>query len=206
MSVKIYHMTHIGNLASILKEGRLLCDARAPRCNPRSIAYGDLKMKRAVRTVPVPPGGVVADYVPFYFAPRSPMLYAIYTGYVRSGLSQSEIVYLVTSVETVAGAGKPFVFTDRHPLSYFPRFSNDLNQLNHFVDWNVMRSERWHDCPEYRDRKSRRQAEFLVYQELEWTLIEQIGVYDSARLEAVLQQLQHADHQPPVSVQGSWYY
>ncbi|MCS6919322.1 MAG: DUF4433 domain-containing protein, partial [Fimbriimonadales bacterium] len=132
--------------------------------------------------------------------------YAIHTGFVRSGLSQAEIVYLVTSAETIVQAGKPFVFTDRHPLSNFPRFSNDLNLLNQYVDWKVMRSERWHDCAEYPDRKSRRQAEFLVYQEVEWTLIEQIGVYDSTRLNTVLQTLQNAAHQPPVSVQGGWYY
>lgn len=206
MSIKIYHMTHIDNLASILKEGRLYCDAQAARLQPRSIAYDDLKRKRLKKAVPVPPGGFVADYVPFYFAPLSPMLYAIHTGYVRSGLSQAEIIYLVTSVETVVRAGKQFVFTDCHPLSSCPRFSNELSQLNQLVDWEVMRSAYWFNNSQYPDRKSRRQAEFLVYQELEWTLIEQIGVYDEACLASVLQQLQNAYHQPPVSVRRGWYY
>ncbi|GIV07148.1 MAG: hypothetical protein KatS3mg017_0350 [Fimbriimonadales bacterium] len=156
--------------------------------------------------MPIEPHGTLADYVPFYFAPCSPMLFAIHTGWVRSGLSQAEIIYLVTSVETVARQGKPFVFTDRHPLSGSPRFSNDLSHLNHYVDWNVMRSEYWFNSPSFPDRKSRRQAEFLVYQQLEWQLIEQIGTYDSARRDEVLQILQHANHQPPVVVQRAWYY
>jgi len=206
MSIYLYHMTHVGNLESILKEGRMYCDALAPRYNPRSIAYTNLKMKRAARSVPISPGGSVADYVPFYFAPRSPMLYAIHTGHVRSGLSQAEVVYLVTSVEVIALAGKRFVFTDRHPLSNFPRFSNDLSRITQFIDWNVMRSDYWHDCPQYPDRKSRRQAEFLVYREVEWGLIEQIGVYDTSYLKKVLQILQGAAHQPPVSVRREWYY
>ncbi|MFN7018828.1 MAG: DUF4433 domain-containing protein [Fimbriimonadales bacterium] len=206
MPIQIYHMTHIGNLESIIKASRLYSDAAASAYNPRSIAYLDLKKKRKEKTVPVPPNGVVADYVPFYFAPRSPMLYAIHKGCVRSGLSQTEIVYLVTSVETIARAGKLFVFTDRHPISSFPRFSNDLNLLNQFVDWNVMRSEYWHDTPQYPNRQSRRQAEFLVHQAVEWSLIEQIGVYDQGRLQQVQQILQSASHRPLVSVQRDWYY
>lgn len=206
MPIQIYHMTHIGNLESIIKASRLYSDAAASAYNPRSIAYLDIKKKREQKTVLVPPNGVVADYVPFYFAPRSPMLYAIHKGYVRSGLSQTEIVYLVTSVETIARAGKPFVFTDHHPISSFPRFSNDLNLLNQFVDWNVMRSERWHDTPQYPNRKSRRQAEFLVHQAVEWSLIERIGVYDQGMLQRVQQILQSASHQPLASVQRDWYY
>lgn len=206
MSVTIYHITHIANLMNIVNEGRLYCDRRAPQYLLQNIAYLNLRQQRRQRAVPVEPHGTLADYVPFYFAPRSPMLYAIHTGWVRQGLSQAEIIYLVTSVETVARAGKPFVFTDRHPLSASPRFSNDLSHLNHYVDWNVMHSKYWHDCPGYPDRKSRRQAEFLVYQQLEWRLIERIGVFDSARRDAVLQVLQRANHQPPVVVQREWYY
>jgi len=154
----------------------------------------------------VPPWGVLADYVPFYFAPCSPMLYAIHKGFVRSSLSQEEIIYLVTSVEKVAQAGKAFVFTDRHPLSTSARFSNDLNKLDQYVDQDVMRSRYWYDCPQFPDRRSRRQAEFLVHCQVEWSLIEQIGVFDRTRMVQVSQILQHATYRPPVLVERDWYY
>ncbi|MFN3691126.1 MAG: DarT ssDNA thymidine ADP-ribosyltransferase family protein, partial [Fimbriimonadales bacterium] len=70
----------------------------------------------------------------------------------------------------------------------------------------VMRSERWHDTHQYPNRKSRRQAEFLVHQAVEWSLIEQIGVYDQGLLQRVQQILQSASHQPLVSVRRDWYY
>jgi hypothetical protein len=199
-------MTHVQNLPSIIRTGCLYCDKQAQAHQARSTAYTNLKAKRAAKLVPVPPNGVIADYVPFYFAPRSPMLYAVHTGYVGTGLVQSEIVYLVTTVDTIVQAGKSFVFTDRHPLSSSPRFCNNLNQLNHHVDWQVMQLLYWNDTPECPDRKSRRQAEFLVYQMVEWTLIEQIGVFNRERLAQVSKVLASAAHQPPVQVRRDWYY
>jgi len=206
MSIIVYHMTHIQNLPSIINAGVLYCDRQAQERQARGIAYINFKQKRRFKAVPVPPNGVIADYVPFYFAPCSPMLFAIHTGYVDASLTQSEIVYLATTVEAIVDAGKSFVFTDRHSLSPVARFCNDLNQLNHYVDWQVMRSSYWHDTLEYPDRKSRRQAEFLVYQAVEWTLILGIGVYDQAHLAQVNALLAHAPHKPPVQVQRGWYY
>jgi len=206
MSIILYHMTHIQNLPSIINTGVLYCDKRAQTIKARSIAYVNFKEKRRIKPVPVPPGGVIADYVPFYFAPCSPMLFAIHKGFVDTSLTQSEIVYLTTTIEAIVDARKQFVFTDCHPLSPVAHFTNDLNQLNRYVDWNVMRSVYWHDIPEYPHRKSRRQAEFLVYQEVEWTLIQHIGVYDQARLLQVNEFLAHASYKPPVSVQRGWYY
>jgi hypothetical protein len=206
MSILIYHMTHIQNLPSIINAGVLYCDKRAQAIKARSIAYVNFKEKRRVKPVPVPPGGVIADYVPFYFAPCSPMLFAIHMGYVDASLTQSEIVYLTTTIEAIVDAGKPFVFTDCHPLSPVAHFANDLNQLNRYVDWNVMQSAYWYDTAEYPHRKSRRQAEFLVHHAVEWTLVQEIGVYDQARLQQVNEFLAHASYKPRVSVQRGWYY
>ena len=61
---------------------------------------------------------MLADYVPFYFAPRSPMLYAIYKCNVQDYTgSQEEIVYLVSTVEIATGLGLPGASpTDMHTL------------------------------------------------------------------------------------------
>ena len=93
----IYHITHIDNLASIVQAGGLWCDAECASHNISSveIAYTDLKQRRN-RTVVPELGGVLSDYVPFYFANRSPMLGAIHTGRVQGYAGgQQAIVYLV---------------------------------------------------------------------------------------------------------------
>ena len=77
-STPIFHITHVENLASIIREGGLRCDREAAERGLAEvgIAHQHIKDRRAGRRVPLPPGGTLDDYVPFYFAPRSPMLYS----------------------------------------------------------------------------------------------------------------------------------
>lgn len=203
--ISLYHITHIQNLQGIVERG-LLCDNRAQSRNPRSIAYGHLKAKRQFCRVPLAPGGVVADYAPFHFAPRSPMLYAIYTGCVPGVPGQSQIIYLVTTVGQVLERGLPYVFTDRHPISPAVQFYNIPDLLPHVIRWDIMRSEYWHDTWDIPDRKSLRQAEFLVYDCLPWECVVMIGVYDSDMLQRVQNLLQNAAHKPAVQICRRWYY
>jgi hypothetical protein len=74
----ILHFTHSDNLPEMVAAGRLSCDARA-RLRLTRVAIGDAEIKKMRRERPVGagPGGCVGDYVPFYFGPRSPMIYRI---------------------------------------------------------------------------------------------------------------------------------
>ncbi len=151
----LYHFTSLNNFASILNSGQLKCDGSVQEEGSLVTEIGDLaiKAKRRNKQVPVGPGGPLADYVPFYFAPRSPMLFRIWKGTVAtySG-SQDSLVYLVTSVERIIEMDLPFVFTDRHPLAAFARFSPDEGELN-TVDWGLMRARMWADTDADPDRK-----------------------------------------------------
>ena len=65
----IFHATHRSNLPSILTSGALLRFQRAEAI--RDIGDAEIKAARLRRPVPPAPGKVVADFVPFYFTPRS---------------------------------------------------------------------------------------------------------------------------------------
>jgi len=69
--------------------------------------------------VPIPPSGIVADGVRFYFAARSPILYVIYRGSVPTHAGgQDDMVYLVTNVEHLREAGSsPCLLTARQSVS-----------------------------------------------------------------------------------------
>ena len=70
----IYHITHIENLGSILRAGglRAVGRLREQGAGYQSIAYPHIQDRRGGVRVPCGVGGSLHDYVPFYFAPRSP--------------------------------------------------------------------------------------------------------------------------------------
>ncbi len=158
------------------------------------------------KPVLLPPGGTLGDYVPFYFAPLSPMLYAIHRGQVEGYVGgQSEVVHLASTVEAVAEAKLAWVFTEGHAEIRFTGFFNDLGDLDK-IDWGVMRGRYWYDTDNDPDRKRRRQAEFLVRDFFPWALISHIGVCNRNAELLVTQALEHSPHKPNAAVERSWYY
>jgi hypothetical protein len=77
---KIYHITHMGNLPSIIRDGGLASDSAIISRGGPSTAIGmnAIKQRRLMLPVSCHPGDHVGDYVPFYFCPRSVMLFLIY--------------------------------------------------------------------------------------------------------------------------------
>lgn len=208
MPPPIFHITHIDNLSSIITDGCVWCDSekQARGINCVNIAHVSLKARRSVTFVPFAPAGTLDDYTPFYFAPRSPMLYSINNNQVQGYTGgQVEIVHLVADAHAVAAAGLPFVFYDGHPVMHLSTCFNGLGDLNN-VDWNVMGMTYWNDTPQYPDRKRRRMAEFLVHNHLPWELVQGIGVIDSSMAARVVAILSTATHKPVVSVKRNWYY
>ena len=158
MPTYIYHITQIKNLKSIIKQDGLWCDTAMLRKSIKfkSIAYQTLKDERTYTLVPLDPGGHLCDYVPFYFAPRSPMLYVISKGKVEGYIEgQESVVYLVSTTETVQKSGLPFVFTDGHGIMAITEFFHDLKELKN-VDWDIMKEKYWYDTDDDPDRKRRR--------------------------------------------------
>lgn len=200
----IYHITPVDNLSGIIKKGGLYCDRDAKRINFVSIGHRHIKERRENKKVPKGPGGVVSDYVPFYFAPRSPMLFVIYKGGVEGYTGgQGPIIHLCSSTEAVSAAGLDWVFTEGQAAMGYTDFFDDLDDLDE-IDWPLMQSKYWHDTNDYPDRCRRRQAEFLVHKFFPWELVSEIGVCNTATAEKV-NKILHGNG-PTVTVKQGWYY
>jgi hypothetical protein len=200
----IYHITHVKNLPGIIEKGGLYCDRDAKNIEFVSIGHKEIKQRRLRKQVPLGPGGVLADYVPFYFAPRSPMLYTINRGNVEGYTGgQEPIVHLVSSTESVDSKGMLWVFTEGHAVMDYTDFFDDFTDLGR-IDWPLMASKFWFDRDEDPDRCRRRQAEFLVHNFFPWKLFLEIGVCNTSTAEKVKTILAGAG--VPVSVKGAWYY
>ncbi|MBG9587219.1 type II toxin-antitoxin system toxin DNA ADP-ribosyl transferase DarT [Cytobacillus firmus] len=174
----LYHITHYRNLPSILENGELLAYSKISydKISYNDIAHQNIQSRRSTTTIEVSPYGMLHDYVPFYFAPRSPMLYAINNGKVEGFKgTQDDIIYLVTKTNKILDSGRDFVFTDGHAIMALTEFYNDLTYLDE-IDWSVMESKYWNDTDEFPDRKRRRQAEFLVHESVPLEFLIGIGV------------------------------
>jgi ssDNA thymidine ADP-ribosyltransferase, DarT len=204
----VYHITHVSNLASIVSGGQLDCvnQCAAKGIEPASIAYAGIKAQRARTAVTVARGGTLADYVPFYYAPRSPMLYAnhYYGGVADAPGGQASIVHLVSSVEVLAEAGK-FVVTDGKPTEAVTVQYGDLGGLDS-VDWAVMPLKMWNDTDEAGDRKRRRQAEFLVHAKVPFSAFCVVGVLDLNAAGETATALAEMPDPPAVRIRPDWYY
>ena len=209
-STRIYRLVHIGSLEAYLRRQGL----HAPNCAPddgleyRSIHRQDVQSGRQTSGIPCGPGGAFLDYVPFYFCPRSVMLYQLHTGWVPGySEGQEPLIHLVSSVQRVQSSGAHFVFSDGHGLAAMTRWYDDLEELD-ALDWNVISGRMWQDTPDEPDRKRRKQAEFLVHRLLDWEQIIGIGVASSVTLERVqsLLDLVGPDYIPPALILRDWYY
>lgn len=208
MATPIFHITHVRNLAGIIGAGGLWSDTQRTRrgLQVAGIAHQNIKIRRMRTQVPIGAGGVVADYVPFYFANRSPMMYALHTGYVDGfDGKQADIVHLVSSVEMVSTGDRPWCFTDGHAVEAVSRFFDQVAELDR-IDREVISSWSWKDTTEDPDRKRRKQAELLVHEFFPWTWVEAIGVQSEGTRAAAQRLLEQAEHRPAVRVEPRWYY
>lgn len=205
---RVYHFSHIDHLGSIVADG-LLADSAVAGSERLTVEIGQrsIKAQRRQRRVPCHPGGVVADYVPFYFAPRSPMLYAVQAGRVPEyQAGQEPLAYLVTSVERLVGSGLRPVFTDRNAALALARFTGDVTELEELVDWELMEARYWVNTPDEPDRRERRMAECLVAGRVPWDAFEEVGVISPQRRLQVERLLRVAGAPLRVLSHPEWYF
>jgi hypothetical protein len=158
----IFRITHVQNVPWILANGLHCSSSGQTDPNYVSIGNAEIISRRAIRVVPTAPGGVLGDYVPFYFTPRSPMLYNIKSGFGVVQRPMSEIAILVSSLPELQKQGLPFVFTDRHAALATAEFHDSLERLDR-IDWARLQASDFKRDPEDPGKFERYQAEALVY-------------------------------------------
>jgi len=206
--LKIYHIVHVNNLLSILADGFLWSDAEVNRRNigRTLIGMSSIKQRRLSRRLSSRPNLCVGECVPFYFCPRSVMLFVISQRnhsdlLYRDG--QEPIVHLECdmhkTIEWADSFSLRWAFTLSNAGSFYFEDRCSVSQLNE-IDWNAVRTNSWGEC------KEKKQAEFLVERNFPWHLVERIGVHSQPYCQQVKSLLSNAEHQPVVEVKKDWYY
>lgn len=206
---KIYHIVHVDRLPSIVATGGLLCDAEMAERQPSGTTIGmnDIKQRR-LRELRLNshPNLFVGECVPFYFCPRSVMLYVI------SRANHPQLSYLGGQgpiVHLEAGLPPAVAWAEEQGLRWAFTLSNagalyfeDRSDLAHLgeVDWNAVRARDW------QTRREGKQAEFLIEGRFPWELVSRVGVQSPKVRDRAAAALEPAAHKPPVEVRPEWYY
>lgn len=218
-NIFLYHITAIPNLPGIVAQQALRSKGWLTnnRFDYSDIAYQGAQGRRATKVVPHLPGGVIHDYVPFYFAPRSPMLFTINNGNVPGCThGQDDIVHIVFTLDAIVQAGLPFVFYDYNATLGIATCYNDLADLDK-IDWPLFFEapclggycKYWKsdmDKPRYATRMETRQAELMVHESVPLAHASGIGTYDAAKAAQVKAILDGAEIELPVEAKAEWYY
>jgi len=202
----IWRIVHRDNLPWILDNGLHCSNSAVQASDWVNIGSLELIDKRASHRVPLPPGGVLNDYVPFYFTPFSPMLRNIHTGW--GGIpkrANEEIVMLVSSLPHVAAHGWTFLFTDSHAYYQWANFYSELADLDK-IDWPLLQTRDFRRDPEDPAKFERYQAEALIHRHLPVNGLLGIVCYTEKLKQAITQQLQSREMNLPVHARPRWYF
>ena len=205
---KIYHIVHVDRLTSIIANG-LWSHSRIIRSRPAgtTIGMGRIKARRLKElTLNSHPGLYVGQCVPFYFCPRSVMLYLIHRGNhaeleYRGG--QSSIVHLEADLRrsvvwaTMNRRRWAFTLSNAGSRCFVDRC--ELARLDE-IDWEAVGTNHW------QANRERKQAEFLMEDGFPWSLIERIGVASQRVFRQVVDALRETRDWPAVEVRPDWYY
>jgi len=211
-NLMVFRIEHIGNLEYILQNG-MFTRAHAT-VNLGHIFIGHTQLTANRHDWPVNPidhtgldsYGTLGDYVPFYFGPRSPMLYVIKNGYQGvTKRDQREIVYLCCRFRTIAESEVRFAFTDGHAKNEFTAFYSKTENLDK-LHWETIYSRFWNNREEELDRERRKQAEMLVNNHVPPDWIEAIVVYDAEMCSFAETLIKQTNHNAKVRVNPTEAY
>lgn len=201
----IWRMTHYKNIEFILNNGLHCCNCSLQDPNYINIGHQSLINNRGQASITIGPGGVLNDYIPFYFHYKMPMLHLIHTGAVKEYVgTQEEIIYIVSTAEKIADLNLPFIITDRHAYLAHKTIYNRLEDLE-LLSWSVIKDDTWYK--QYSQvRKELKQAEFLVYQHVPINAILGIITHSDEIATFVNSEIQKLNLDIKVAVKPGYYY
>ncbi|WP_434574109.1 DUF4433 domain-containing protein [Pseudomonas sp. Z3-6] len=201
----IWRIVHRDNLPWILDNGLHCANSNVQSPQYVNIGNPDLIDKRRTRHVPIAPGGVLADYVPFYFTPFSVMMKNIHSGRSVQQRSNDEIVILVSSLYRIEQMGLPFVYTTAHAYPDWTDYYSDLANLGQ-IDWSIIQRRDFKRDPDDPQKMERYQAEALIHNHLPITGLLGIMCYTDAMKERIEQDVTARGLVLPVYARPGWYF
>jgi len=176
-----------------------------------SIGMSKIKERRLTKIeVPCHPNTYVGEYVPFYYCPRSVMLYLMYRGNhpeLDYDGGQKPILHLEIDLHEAINwaneSGIRWALSFSNAGAYHAEFGCGKKDLRR-LDWAAIAATDFRDP----DVKENKQAEFLIHGFVPFGLVRRIGVNNWRIHRQVTERLDQYSsiHRPVVEVIPEWYY
>lgn len=189
----VFRQIDYRDVSTFLQDGEIKAKNHDYSQQCHQTSYANLVNRRGTALFQVPGGGVVNDYVAFYFSPYTSFTCSIHRGGVKvidpcgQNLGTSRLedrAFVVCRVSDLAAAGLNCCYSDfaLNSDALAPTISNDLSQIETHVHWDMFDDPpmtagiqeigyngvcRYFHSPatpkKYHLRKEKRMAEFLVH-------------------------------------------
>ena len=209
--VKLYHITPVDSLQSIFRYEALFAESSLQKLNLESgsvIGMQKLKIRRSNKPVRCHVNLNIGDCVPFYYCPRSIMLYMIAKANhpeLHNAVRQQQIVHLEFELDVVAKwaltNNKRWAITRTNATAAYTIFYKNMEALE-LINWSAVNANLWTD-PTIKEGKM---AEFLLEGHAPSGIVSRIGVMNSETQTTVRKILVNHNVQIPVEVLPEWYY
>lgn len=172
------------------------------------IGMEDIKQRRLSLPVSCHSGTHVGEYVPFYFCPRSIMLFVIHCKNnpaltYRGG--QEPIIHLEADMHRVVqwaeANGRRWALALSNAGAVYTQFRSRLESLDE-MNWRAITAKDFRSA----EVKEGKQAEFLLERAFPWCLIDRVGVHSLQVRHRVAELAQRKIHQPKIEIKRDWYY
>lgn len=174
-----FRLVHIDNISHVNRYGFVHKDSKYAK--PDYVPIGDQSIIKVRDSASFPGVGRIGKCIPFYFGPRSPMLYVIQNGFNNvTRYSPEQLVYCVVLLEDLIRNNIDCIFTDGHALSglttIYPK--EELPNINNIIRYSDVYTKYWFSEDDL-DLKRRKEAEILVKEELGPEYIKGYVVYNA---------------------------
>lgn len=184
--IYLFRITHIENIPHILLNGITHKDSK--KSNPNYKSIGDNSLINTRGSYSISNGKLLGEYIPFYFGSRTPMLYVIQNGYNGvKAISREKIVYCVSSVQNILDSNLSFVYTNGHATDGYTKFffPTDISNIQNQIDFKATNAKYWKKDDDL-DFKRRKEAEFLIENDLQYKFVNGFIVYSNDSKKSLL--------------------
>jgi hypothetical protein len=195
---RIYHLTHLRNLAGVIAQGALIAGVHPVL----ELSPGDLRDERAEITFPTLNDLALPEFVPFFLSPEASLWQSLRSGRAHPRLSDAaaesdplDFVFLVSTVRHIVNSDSTFVLADGNVEGAQTRFAFTREEAERML--YRLRAES--------DETALQGAEFLVAGTLPLESVTLIGVANDKVRQSVRNLLAGTEFTPKISVYPPWF-